>query len=204
MKQWWVKQAARIDALSLRERVFIFFSLLACCVALVDVLWLSPAQQSYQQSMQRFRAQDGDLARLRAEFSSAAKPVDASQVVRDDIAAAEQRLLQLQAEIASLAPESAQSGVALEAVLAQFLQRRDGLSLISTGTVKTDTPSAVVAGLNRRGVELKVSGSYAELIRFVKTLELALPRLRWGEMRVQSEKQPPELTLQVFVLEVQP
>ena len=33
---------------------------------------------------------------------------------------------------------------------------------------------------------------------------LALPNLRWGPMQLRSEKQPPELTLQVFVLEVQP
>ena len=61
-----------------------------------------------------------------------------------------------------------------------------------------------VAGVQRRGLQLKVAGSYAELSRYVKSLEQALPRLRWGPMQLVVNKQVPELTLQVYVLEVQP
>jgi hypothetical protein len=41
-------------------------------------------------------------------------------------------------------------------------------------------------------------------MRYVKTLETAMPALRWGALTLKSEKQPPELKLQVYVVGVQP
>lgn len=67
------------------------------------------------------------------------------------------------------------------------------------GLVKNIAVSAV----QRRGLELKVMGPYAALLRYVKTLETALPNLRWGAMQLKSSKTATELTLQVFVVEVQ-
>jgi MSHA biogenesis protein MshJ len=81
------------------------------------------------------------------------------------------------------------------------------LRLVSSGTVAADAASAeapTVPGIQRRGLELKVAGPYAELTRYVRQLELALPRLRWGSLQLQVDRQGPELTLRVYVLEVQP
>ena len=50
---------------------------------------------------------------------------------------------------------------------------------------------------------MTVAGPYPELIRYVQTLERALPALRWGEMKLLGDVQPPRLSLQVSVLEVQ-
>ena len=57
MKALWTKYSARVDMLSLRERVILFLSILAVCMALADVLWLSPAQLAHQQMRQRFSRQ---------------------------------------------------------------------------------------------------------------------------------------------------
>lgn len=210
MKQWWQQQVVRIDALSLRERAFLFLSVIVVCMALADVLWLSPAQVAHQQATQRFAAQGTELSRLRDELKSTAQPVDASNAVRDDIAAANARLEAVNQEIKAVAP-LADGGPALEQVLVQFLRRQEGLTLLSTGTLKQDAaipvaPATVAAptGLSRRGMELRVAGPYPELVRYVKTLEIALPALRWGALQLKSEKQPPELTLQVYVVGVQP
>ena len=210
MKQWWQQQVVRIDALSLRERAFLFLSVIVVCMALADVLWLSPAQVAHQQATQRFAAQGTELSRLRDELKSTAQPVDASKPVRDDIAAANARLEAVNQEIKEVAP-LADGGPALEQVLVQFLRRQEGLTLLSTGTLKQDAaipvaPATVAAptGLSRRGMELRVAGPYPELVRYVKTLEIALPALRWGALQLKSEKQPPELTLQVYVVGVQP
>ena len=59
---------------------------------------------------------------------------------------------------------------------------------------------ASVFGVKRQGLELTVAGNYHELARYVQTLERALPALRWGPMRMNSERQPAELTLQVWLL----
>ena len=105
------------------------------------------------------------------------------------------------------------SDLALQAVLVQFLRRHEALTLVSAGTVKEESGAAPAAsavaspvstGLVKRAMELKVTGPYAELVRYVKTLESALPTLRWGALQLKSDKQPPELTLQVYVVGVQP
>ena len=48
---------ARIEALSLRERIFLFLSVLVVCGAVFDALWLSPAQTVRKQLLMRFEKQ---------------------------------------------------------------------------------------------------------------------------------------------------
>lgn len=202
---------AKIDALSLRERLFMVFSVIACCVALVDTLWLSPALTANKKLTQQFAAQSTELASLREELKRVAVPVDPSKAVRDDIAAVQQRLDALNRDLGTYLPQ-AKDVPALEYVLVQFLRRHEGLTLLGLSTLKSDMappagatgqPAGALAGLTRSGMELRVSGPYSEMVNFVKKLEAALPALRWGAMVLKSETQPPELTLQVFVLGVQ-
>lgn len=215
MKQKWQLLASRIDAMQLRERAFLFLAIIVSCLALADTLWLTPAQVAYKQATQRFAAQGTELQRLRDELRTLAQPVDASKAVRDDIAAANLRLDAINQEIRAVAP-LAQGGPAIEEALVQFLRRQEGLTLLRMGTIKQDAtrPTTATAPgtaatetqavLTRRGLELSVSGSYADLVRYVRTLENALPTLRWGALQIRATKQPPELTLQVYVVGVTP
>jgi MSHA biogenesis protein MshJ len=212
MKAFWAKYAARVDVLSLRERLFLFLSILAVCMALADVLWLTPAQLAHQQMRQRFTAQDAELLRMRTELQGIAEPADGGKTVREEIAAAQAQLDAVNRDINVNVPQ-ADSGLAMEQVLVQFLRKHEGLSLVSTGTVNVDVPEIAAAGVTiagtpvgliKRSMELKVSGPYPELVRYVKHLEVALPTLRWGALELKSDKQPPELTMQVFVVGVRP
>lgn len=212
MKKQWEQLVLRVDAMQLRERVFLFLAILISCLALADTLWLTPAQVAQKQASLRFAAQGTELQRLRDELKAVAQTVDASQAVRDDIAAANTRLDAINREIKAVAP-LAEGGPAIEQALVQFLRRQEGLTLLSTGTIRQDTVTTPVAAaptatgaqqpvLSRRGLELRVSGSYADLVRYVRTLENALPTLRWGNLQIKATKQLPELTLQVYVVGV--
>lgn len=207
LKLWGGQQAARIDALGLRERVFMFVSVIVLAIALVDTLLLSPAQMEHTQITQRFATQSTELNRLREALKVGGQVLDPSKVLRDEIAQMDARIQGVNHDITVIAP-MAQGGPALEQVLVQFLRRYEGLTLVSVGTLNPQAAEASAgaspAGLRRRGLDLRVSGSYGELVRYVKTLENALPVLRWGTLQLKSEKQPPELRLQVYVLEVQP
>jgi len=209
MKQQWTQLLERIDALSLRERVFLFISVIACALALADVLWLSPAQTQYKLLTQRFASQNAELDRLREELKSIARTEDPSMAVRAEIAAAQAQLDALNADIKTLVP-LVQNGPELEQVLVQLLRRQDGLTLLGLTTLKPEAvaagsaPTSLPAGMSKRGLELRVSGSYTELVRYVKTLEVAMPSLRWGALQLKGEQQPPELALQVYVVGVQP
>ena len=211
MKEKWQKLALRIDAMQLRERVFLFLTIIVCCAALADTLWLSPAQVAHKQATLKFAAQETELQRLRAELKGLAQPVDANKAVREDIAAANQQLDAINQEISAVAP-LAEGGPAIEQTLVQFLRRQEGLTLLGTGTIQdggasTSTASAAASKqprLSRRGLELSVAGSYADLTRYVSTLENALPTLRWGTLHLKTTKQAPEMALQVYVVGVPP
>jgi MSHA biogenesis protein MshJ len=211
MKRQWELLATRIDAMQLRERVFLFLTIIISALALADTLWLTPAQATQKQARQRFEAQATELQRLRVELQSASQTVDPSKAVRDEIAATNLALDSINQDIRAMAP-LAQGGPAIEQTLVQFLRRQDGLTLLSTGTLQPAAPppsgaptaATTQPTLQRRGLELRVAGSYADLVRYVQTLENALPTLRWGDLQIKTTQQAPEMTLQVFVVGAPP
>ena len=211
MKKQWQLLTGRIDAMQLRERVFLFLTIIISAMALADTLWLTPTQVTQKQAKQRFETQATELKRLREELRSASETVDPSKAVRDEIAATNLLLDAINQDIRSVAP-LAQGGPAIEQTLVQFLRRQAGLTLLNTGTLQPATPpptgqapaATAQPTLQRRGLELRVAGSYADLVRYVQTLENALPTLRWGNLQIKTTAQAPEMTLQVFVVGAPP
>lgn len=212
-KSWWGLQSGRINALSLRERVFLFLSIIASCMALADVLWLSPAQVAHKQLTQRFEKQSADLQRARDELKTVVQPVDAGRAARDEIAAVKRQLDSVNLTIKEVLPDTAKA-TPLAQALNHLLRRHSGLTLVRTLAVAPEVSSikpgqaagavALPVGLTRQGIELTVSGTYPDLTRYVQTLESEMPQVRWGVMQLKSDKLPPQLTLQLFLLEVQP
>lgn len=210
MKAWWKLQSARIDALTLRERVFLFVSILAAFIALADVVWLSPAQTAHTQLKQRFAKQSLELERLREETKAEALKPSPARLAREESARIRTETDNINQQINQVSASTTQ-GTPLAQVLEQFLRRHGGLTLVSTTTLAPDASAGKVqqtgglpVGLSRTGLELTVSGSYPELVGYVRTLEKALPNLRWGKMKLTSDTQPPQLSLQVYVVGVQP
>lgn len=204
MKAWWTKLAARIDALSLRERVFLFATLIILSMLLAEALWLGPTQALHRQLTQRVAAQAAEVQRLQQELDGLGVQTGPGQQVRDELAQVRARLDQVNREIAQL-PQGQADGTPLTKVLVHFLRRHEGLVLVRTATLESSGSGDAqalesVLGVRRQGLELTVAGSYHELARYVQTLERALPALRWGTMRMNSERQPAELTLQVWLL----
>jgi MSHA biogenesis protein MshJ len=218
MKAWWDKCSARVDALTVRERLILFVSIMVCCIALADTFFLTPAQSEQQKVAQQFSAQMQELDRLRQELQTGAQPSEERLAMRSALEATQAQIEAVNREVQSSAPDTS-GDPALERVLVEFLRREKGLTLLGTRTLKQDVPSSLGAGtapppanatdvlpeeIRRRGLELRVSGPYAELVRYVKTLEIALPKLRWGAMKLDATKSVPELTLQVYLVGIQP
>lgn len=213
MKRWWELQSARINALSLRERMFLFLSVIACFMALVDVVWLSPAKIAHKQLTQRFDKQNSELQSTRDALKLVARPVDSGKAVRDDIETVKARLDAVKQSIKEALPATTAS-TPLAQVLVHLLRRHEGLTLLHTSVLASDTATvktaptggagatAMPTGLTRQGLELKVAGPYPDLMRYVQTLETAMPEIRWGAMTLKSDKGVSELTLQLFLLEV--
>lgn len=213
MKARWEKLSARIDALSLRERVFLFLSVIACSTALLDVLWLSPAQVAHKQLTQQFVKQIGDLKLARDTLTAVARPADTSNALVEEVAVLKNQLELINQHIREMTPEASDT-TPLAQVLVHLLRRNEGLTLVRTAALPTEAlsikavpgsaPDTQPSGLTRQGVELTVSGAYPDLARYVQTLENSLPYVRWGVMKLKSDKLPPELTLQLFLVGVPP
>jgi MSHA biogenesis protein MshJ len=232
---WWALQATRIDAISLRERILLFITVLACLGAVANWAWLAPAQDAREQLLRRLDRQTTELDRARADVAELSRPVAADDTLRGELADVEARLVTARQTLADLSAPSAAQTTSLTELLVHLLHQQDGLTLLRTATMSAP-PVVVVSAANasaeamldkllnkqpdkasdkppdkqadrlpdklaRQGVELTVTGSYAELTRYVQALELALPQVRWGSMWLRSDKRAPELTLQLYLVE---
>jgi MSHA biogenesis protein MshJ len=206
---WWKPQAARIDAISLRERILMFVTVVACFGAMANWAWLTPAQETHAQLLLQLDKQTTDLQKTRVEVAAVARPVATDETVRNELAEVKARLVTVRQTLTELTSSSMKQTTPLTGLLGQLLHQYDGLVLLHTATISasamspaSDAPTtALPEGLVRQGVELTVTGSYAELTRYIQTLEQALPQVRWGTMWLRSEKRPPELTLQLYLVE---
>ncbi|KPF48220.1 hypothetical protein D621_16265 [beta proteobacterium AAP51] len=211
--------AHRIDALSLRERVFLFFSVAVVVVALADTLVISPQLQQQRERAQQLARQNSELAQLRSQLTATtAPPASDSPTGRLQAAlrAAQQERERLAAEMqapGSAGPAGMQATAGpprLADLLARVLRRHERLSLVrlavaaparESATAPSNSPSTAPAGLQE--VDLALSGSYLALAAYLAEIEAALPGLRWGPMQVEG---PPEgseagalLTLRVWL-----
>ncbi len=205
MKQMWQAQLARIDGLSLRERVFLFVSILVSCAALVDTLWLSPAQTVHKQLQVRFEKQNAELQRMRDTITATAKPADASLALQAELAQVSAQSEQVNQAVRQLIPGAADS-TPLAQALVHLLRSHAGLTLVRAAALAPEvagpgsSTGSLPAGLTRQGVALTVAGRYVDLTRYVASLEAAMPYVRWGEMALKREKGLPELSLKLFLL----
>lgn len=205
-----------VDSMAVRERVLLWVSLVVCSLALADTFWLGPAQNVQKRLADSVRRESQELETLRSQLRATVqlpRASDPSRGAMEQVAQAKTQLLAVNHEIES-ASGSRDETSTLPRVLVHFLRRHEGLNLVRTATLAIEAPPARQVAASgpigtpaviRRGVELTVSGPYLELMNYVKTLEQSLPTLRWGSMRLSSSpSQPAQLTLQVFVVEVQP
>jgi len=210
MNAMWKVLAGRIDALSLRERALLFWSVLICGLVLGDQFLLEPVQRRQQQLALNVKQQSAELLVLSTQLgTSKTEPVavNAPQTVRAEMAALQRRIDAVEREIARLSRPGGEADP-LPKVLLHILRRYEGLTLERTATLAPEAASRPVpagaeapsASVFRHGMEFTVSGSYGELMRYVQTLEQELPTLRWGGMKLSSGQPAPSLTLQVFWL----
>jgi MSHA biogenesis protein MshJ len=222
MNARWKAFAARIDALNLRERAFMFIALVVVVVALVDLLWQAPARQAYQRARQESVATSTELQRLRAAVLEQARAPNPERELRVQIDQVRAKLEELDRSIAMHGgPTRAAPG--LQDLLVRVLRRYPARTLVRTTNGASAEPAVARASLpapapaasgtaapratpalQRQGLEVTVAGPYAELLRFVQTLETAMPELRWGAMRLVSGERVSELTLQLQLVRPQP
>ena len=195
----------QINALQIRERLMLLVLAVVCVLALAEAVWIAPATKRAEQAQQSQTRQQSTVERLQAEAALQSSAQGGANTPRAQLASVNAQIDGLNRDIQALMPTQ-RDATTLRGVLDTFLQRQEGLSLVRTSTLSADTPpllggSTPAQGPERRGLELTVAGSYPELVRYVESLERALPDLRWGGLVLSNQESTgTQLTLQVFVL----
>ena len=188
----------RIDALALRERIFLLLSVLLVVGALVDTVWITPARQEHARARSALDANTAELVKLREEVRLKASQPSPQRAAQEELARVEARIEETQRSLSALS-DTFKNSTSLQDVLVHFLRRHPTLTLLKTGNLAVDATAPRSAAIARTGLELTLSGPYGDLMRYVKALETAMPDLRWGALRVNAESQPPQLTIEVFL-----
>ncbi len=229
MKQSWQKLSARIDAMSLRERVLIFVMAAVVLVVLVNALLLDPQFAKQKQLSQRITAEQAQIAAIQADIQQKVR----AQTTDPDVASRQQlNQLKQQSERLRGALEVTQKALVtpekMPSLLEAILKRNGKLQLLSLKTlpvsnlseaalastkIGADTPAvsnpaataeAPAGGIGiiyRHGVEITVAGSYPDMMNYMAELEAMPWQLYWGKAKLQAESWPQaRLTLTVFTL----
>lgn len=220
--QRWERQAKRIDALSLRERAFLFLCIVALLVLLFDSQVLAPYAARAKLRSDAQTQQAAEISKLREQFISASGGSAVTPVtqLQGQLEAARDERHRLDEELRHVGATSPAEG--LSALLQRVLAQQPGLvlerltllddtpvSLPSAGAsapVAGSPPAVVMPGMSWQGVQLQLQGSYVDTQRYLQALEHEMPTLRWGEMRLTSggAKEAPRLLAQIYLLKVQP
>jgi len=222
LKAAWQKYAAKIDALSQRERIIVFAAAVVVVGFLMDQLFIDASAKRVTALTAQMQQQQSELQALRLQVQQL------EQAAADPDAAARAHRDSLQKQVAEIG--EAIVGVQHDLVPAQkmnrllqdVLGRNPRLQLIAMRTLpvttltaeSSPTPSSgpapaappatpastAAAGDNifKHGVEITLQGSYGDLHDYLLRLERLPWRMFWARAQLSTEDYP-RLTLKITV-----
>lgn len=225
-KTRWQGWAGRFAALQQREKALIAGAALFVILFGGYTFWIEPAQLQSARFRKAIEQQQTEQTQLQEKL--AALKAQAGDPDAQDRAL----LAQLQKELADaerdirgfdrvlVAPAQAPQ------LLQTLLARHRGLSLVSLATLppqplvaaperkgaesgkaaaeKPQQPVLPGGNLYKHGIEIKIAGSYHDLLAYVGELENGERKLLWGTMKLAVQKHPvSELTLTVYTLSLE-
>ena len=227
MKSWWLKTAARYDALQRRERWLVAVALLGGIVLLGHLLFIEPALQRGQAAERGAAGARVQLADMQAQVAA----LDAPNRHPDVAARAELDALRAQLDALGGRLQALEGALVppdrMAALLEEMIGTRSGLRLLSLKTLPAtpfpgkdaeagegekagaqadkaaaaSAPGGKAGGLYRHGVEIRLEGGYQELAAYLARLEKSPMKLLWGGVALSAERHPRlVLTLTVYSL----
>lgn len=214
MRALWQRYAQRFDALTLRERAMVSAALMAALVALAYTLMIEPELLKHRRMNATMQQKHAEMRAFEAQVTT----LIASRA-KDPDRAERERLAQLKAELAGLEARIAAeerrftAPSQMRAVIGGLLARSRGVSLVEMKTLAATTiaearavapkpapgakPPAAAAKppaserlIYRHGVELTVTGSYLDLLSYVRDLEGLPTQLYWGSLELDAAAYP--------------
>ncbi|MHB8424981.1 MAG: hypothetical protein ACYDB9_07490 [Gammaproteobacteria bacterium] len=206
------QQLARVDELSLRERVILFVGILVALFVAWDVVLMSPTtlhEKSVQQRIDNLHSQIATLNKSISQLvaSRSNNPNAELRVKLETVQADSARLdAQLSRATAGLVPPNQMVNL-----LEQVLARQHGLRLVSVEneppqpllkiTDGTDVRTAESGSLYEHGLQIVFQGNYADIMAYLQALEHMKWRFYWDALDLQVKKYPiSQVTIRVHTL----
>ncbi|MBU1236893.1 MAG: type II secretion system protein M [Gammaproteobacteria bacterium] len=216
MNALWHKWAGRYAALSAREQMLIAVAALAIVYFLMQAVWVDPAAKRVAAMRAQMVGQETELTALEAQIANIkAQLHDPDEANRKLLAELQAQLSGVEGEIGNL-DDKLVPPQRMGKVLQTVLSRHRSLALVSLRSLAPEPllvvpeekavpeKSAVATrreNIYRHGIEIRVLGTYADLLAYVAELERSPQRLLWGGMSLKVTAYPrSELTLTVYTL----
>jgi len=190
----WRRATARFDALSLRERLMVSAAAMVALLALAYVLMIEPEVKKQQRAAAAMLQKQSEMRALDAQLQAllAARARDPDRARRERLAQLTGNLRDLDTRIGAeerrfTAPSQ------MRGVIEGVLGRSRGVALVEMKTLAVTTLSPKESKerlIYRHGLELTVSGSYLDLLAYVRDLEALPTQLYWGALSVDAAKYP--------------
>jgi len=199
----------RIDAMTLRERLFVFAAAVIVLVAIADTALLEPILRRQKASSQDRQRQQDEIRAMQAQLQAYAQAQ-----LSEGANAKRERLEKRRAEIAELDSRLGGQGGGLVTpdrmtrMLSEILKRNPDVVLVSlrslpaTGLTQVPTAGAGSAALYRHGIEIAVSGNYFKMLGYIADLERNPAKILWGALDLQAAY--PNVTLKVTLYTLSP
>jgi MSHA biogenesis protein MshJ len=223
VKRLWQRCAERIDDLSLRERVLIFFAATVLVLAPLYVLLIEGQLRLQKQLSASVAQRQTEMKILEGQLRALAtgRERDPDRPAREKLAAVRSQLADVDREIAMeerkfTAPEQ------MKKVIEEMLARNASVRLVAMKSIPTTsiaetraapskpagkpaTPTPGERLIYRHGLEVTVRGTYLDLLRYLLDLEHLPTQLYWGSLALDATSYPQHvLKIVVYTLSVDP
>jgi MSHA biogenesis protein MshJ len=219
MKENIKKLLARFDALNRRERIVVSVAIWLVLLLLMDTLVITPAQRQSGATAKAIAEKQVEIARSENEVAALRikRSQDPDAEARGRIAELEKRIADIDGQLKSartqIVPPEKMAGL-----LDQLLRRNKRLELVSlrstapesmgnaegaAGADKGAPAQGKVAAeaLYRQGMELTLSGNYADMLDYVAQIEQLPWKIFWGRLEMKVDEYPrAKLVLNVYTL----
>jgi MSHA biogenesis protein MshJ len=217
MKQQWLAFAARIDAMSQRERILGFAAAAALLVFAAQMGVIGPLLRKQELLRSQVIQQQNNIAGINEQIAQKLKEAEA-----DPDAPARARLAAVREESGRLdeSLRAMQKGLVapdrMAPLLESILRANGRLKMVSVRTLPVEPLSGFAAKkdadaapgrtarrdlLFRHGVEVTVRGSYLDMVDYMTALEGLPTQLFWGKAQLDVEEYPSvRLTLTLYTL----
>lgn len=223
MRQLWQRTAERIDAMSVRERVFIFSAVMIAVVALLYSFLLDPEMKKERRLSTASAQRQTEIKALEAQVAklAASRSQDPDRARRERLQDVRGQLAEVERQI-SAEERKFTAPVQMKRVLDEMLARNRSVQLVGMRTLATTSiaearatpgaqkPAARAATpgerlIYRHGVEVTVSGSYLDLMRYLGELEFLPTQLYWSSLELDATRYPTHtLKIVVYTLSLDP